>query len=279
MVEWKKRRHLEAAEGDQAHDRARNVPILRSGSSASGGHSPTSAGHQANSSCSSSGTTVAPSGNHAWPTISTTSLGSLTSASTRSRRAHRPLLAQLARHRVDGVLVDLDRAARAERPAPCPRRQPRRRAAPPASARRRRGPRTAPTGSARRCRPAAAAPSGAGWSSSVSRSARASNEASLAANPSWLGDPRSRSALSATSAASVSLCSGSYGSGRHEASTWVGSQGPRASRPGAVATRQTVAGRMSAVPAYGGVMYFLSAAIARAYAAPAGVLYSSKALS
>ena len=57
-------------------------------------------------------------------------LGSETRASTASRSGpHRPLLLELARQRLDRVLADLDRAARAERPAPGPGRHPGRAAA------------------------------------------------------------------------------------------------------------------------------------------------------
>ncbi len=44
----------------------------------------------------------------------------------------------------------------------------------------------------------------AGWSSSRSRPSRSSNPASRPASPSWLGEPRSRRASSATSATSIS---------------------------------------------------------------------------
>ena len=91
-----------------------------------------SAGHQANSSCSASGVTSAPSASHAWPTSIATPLGQPDQRfDLEPRRAATDhSSSQLARHGLRRVLVELHRAAGAERPPPGPRREPRR---PPAS--------------------------------------------------------------------------------------------------------------------------------------------------
>ena len=118
--------------------------IWRSAGSASSGQAPGSAGHQACSSCSASGVTSAPSGSHARPTSIASRLGRETSASTDSRSGATDHSSSSSRvERLHRVLADLDRAAGAERPAPGPRGDPRRRAGRPASGRRRRASRTA----------------------------------------------------------------------------------------------------------------------------------------
>ena len=86
---------------------------------------PTSAGHQAQSSCSASGTGSAPSGTVASPTSIAMPSGRPTSASTLSRSGsscHSSL--QLARERPRRALAEVDRAAGAERPAVRPGRHP-----------------------------------------------------------------------------------------------------------------------------------------------------------
>ena len=128
------------------------------------------------------------------------------SASIRSRSGSTDHSSRSSRaDRVGRVLVDLDRAAGAERPAPRPRREPG--GAPagqPAAvggahdAQHRRGSARRPSGISRSAQRA-------GWSSSGSRPSAASKSTSRAASPSWLGEPRSRSASSATSAASIAL--------------------------------------------------------------------------
>ncbi len=136
--------------------------IRRRACSARAGHSPTPRGHQAKASCSWSGVTSAPVGQPGLADEHHQPVGQ------RQQRLgldaggrDRPLLAQLPHQRVGGVLAEVDRAARAERPAPGPGGQPRR--APPRQ--------PAPVGRAgdaqrghrcrRRRRPPAAAPSAA----------------------------------------------------------------------------------------------------------------------
>src|ERR1019366_6356662 len=72
----------------------------RNGASASGGHGSTAAGHHANSSCSESGVTDAPSASHAMPISSTTWLGTATSASTLRRSARTDHSSSSSRPRV-----------------------------------------------------------------------------------------------------------------------------------------------------------------------------------
>ena len=177
--------------------------MRRSGSSASSGHCATSAGHHAWASCSASRTTSAPVGQPGLPTNITSRWGSRTSASQRSALGlDRPLLAQLARERVGGLLADVDRAAGAERPAPGPRASHGARR--PASQR----------PSASRVTHSAATESlaspstsrsaqRAGCSSRTSRPSLLVVRRAAPATPSWLGEPRSRSALIASSAAAT----------------------------------------------------------------------------
>ncbi len=169
-------------------------------------------------------------------------LGSSTSASTLSRSGSTDhSSSKLAAHRPGRVLAELDRAARAERPAPGPRRQPG--GSPPRQPRAVGGPdqaqdRQAPGGVVPG---SAAAPSATGWSSSDRRPGPDWKPAIRAASPSCDGEPRRRRASSATSAASVTA-------GRRAELVLSarsprppsGSHGPRARMPGACATAYTV---------------------------------------
>ena len=145
----------------------------------------------------------------------TSRCGRRSSASPRTRSGatdHSSL--ELAHERVGGALAEVDRAAGAERPAPGPRGDPRR--APAGQ--------PAPVGGARDAQRGDAARGVAGDQPQrpaqrlqldrdpVVRRARKST--SRAATPSWLGEPRSRSASIAASAASVCAGEGSKCSSR-----------------------------------------------------------------
>ena len=191
----------------------------RSGSSASAGQLAGSVGHQANSSCSSSGVTVAPSASHAWPISSTSSLGSSSSASMRIRSGTTDHSSRSSRPSVSAGFSSTS----TDPPAPSahlPAQDASHGARRPAS-QRPSAARTmhwtdrlwaAPAGTRRSAHRA-------GWSSSDSRSDAVSKPTSRAASPSWLGDPRRRSASSATSAASVASPGGSNGSSRQATAT------------------------------------------------------------
>ena len=99
--------------------------MSRNGSSACVGQSAGSAGHHSWASCSGLAVTVAPAGS---PCLPDEHRDLCRQADQRldgeSLSSHRPLLGELAGERLHGVLVDLDRARSAERPAPGPGRQP-----------------------------------------------------------------------------------------------------------------------------------------------------------
>ena len=176
--------------------------------------------------------TVAPSASHACPTSSTDAARELNERLDRQPLGlDRPLLEQLAAHRVGRVLVDLDRAAGAERPAAGPRGEPRARAARPASGRRRRGPRTGPTGSGPRRRESGAAPSATGWSSSDSRSG-VGFEARRDARPAVVaGRAALRRAVERDVGGVGRLAGARTAPAPADDSPASGSQGPRASTP------------------------------------------------
>ena len=112
---------------DPAHVRRGPGPSGAAASSASAGHSPTSAGHQAKSSCSSSGRTSAPAREPGEPDDHDHPVGKTDQRlDGQPLGRHRPLLHELALERLGGALAEVDRAAGAERPAPGPLRQPRR---------------------------------------------------------------------------------------------------------------------------------------------------------
>ena len=147
----------------------------------------------------------------------------------------RPLLVQLARERGERALALVDRAAGAERPAPGPGRQPGGAAAgqPAALAVARR--RTARRSTADASPSTRRSAQRSGCNSSCSRRPRSRSPTSRAPMPSWLGEPRSRRAAIAASAAPTLRRRRSKASSRQTARTWSASQGPRASSAGACA--------------------------------------------
>ena len=124
-------------------------------------------------SCSCVGHDLGAAGSQAMPTSSTSAVGQPHERLDRQPLGlHRPLLLELARQRSRRVLADLDRAARAQRPAPGPRRDPRRRGGRRASGRRRRARRTATRASTSSASSARRSAQRAGCSSSSQRRRR-----------------------------------------------------------------------------------------------------------
>ena len=197
---------------------------------ASPGQPPTSAGHHVCASCSSSGTASAPDASHAIPTTKTSPFGVSASASTDSSTGatdHSSWSSRTIASTGCSPTSTAPAAPSVQRPVHDASQGARR----PASQRPSASRTTHRTETLRvAALPTSRSDQRAGCKSSRRPSSRCSKPTSRAASPSWLGEPRSRSAASAASAAAVSAASGSNGSSIHAAVTCCGDQGPRASR-------------------------------------------------
>src|SRR4051794_23135195 len=227
---------LEVPEGDHRRSEA----IRRSGASASSGQSAGSSGHHAYWSCSSSGTTSAPAASQAWPTNITSSCGRRTSASARTRSGSTPHSSRSSRDSVSAGCSNgstAPPAPSAQRPAQDDSQAARRPASQRPSASR-------ITHSAAMLLEASPSTSRSaqrtGWSSRTRRPSRSLWFTSRAASPSWLGEPRSRSAVIARSAASARSAGGSKCSSCQTASMRSTGHGPRARMAGSTVTAATL---------------------------------------
>ena len=176
--------------------------MRRRGSSASSGHCPMSAGHHACASCSASRTTSAPSASQAVPTNMTRRWGRRTSASQRSRSGSTLHSSRSSRASVsagDSPRSTAPPAPSAQRPGHELSHGARRPASqrPPAS----RVTHSAATRVARVALDQPQRPARGLQLEDQPAVSRSWCETSRAATPSWLGEPRSRSALIASSAA------------------------------------------------------------------------------